>query len=68
MSCFCERNFACALAHTYARVSLSGFLATGDNRPLVFEQLPFSHPLYILYSSGTSGPPKCIIHSAGVRS
>lgn len=30
-----------------------------------FEQLPFSHPLYILFSSGTTGIPKCIVHSAG---
>jgi acetoacetyl-CoA synthetase len=30
-----------------------------------FEQLPFAHPLYILYSSGTTGVPKCIVHSAG---
>jgi acetoacetyl-CoA synthetase len=30
-----------------------------------FERLPFSHPLYILYSSGTTGVPKCIVHSAG---
>jgi len=30
-----------------------------------FEQLPFSHPLYIMYSSGTTGVPKCIVHSAG---
>ncbi|THH03812.1 hypothetical protein EW146_g10337, partial [Bondarzewia mesenterica] len=45
--------------------SLSVFLAAGDRLPLSFEQLPFSHPLYILYSSGTSGPPKCIVHSAG---
>jgi len=32
---------------------------------LYFEQLPFNHPLYILYSSGTTGKPKCIVHGAG---
>ncbi|MDP1733460.1 MAG: acetoacetate--CoA ligase, partial [Sulfuritalea sp.] len=30
-----------------------------------FVQLPFAHPLYILYSSGTTGVPKCIVHGAG---
>ncbi len=36
--------------------------APGDLR---FERLPFAHPLYILFSSGTTGIPKCIVHSAG---
>ncbi|KAE9391898.1 acetoacetyl-CoA synthetase [Gymnopus androsaceus JB14] len=45
--------------------TLNKFLSTGTGSELVFEQLPFNQPLFILYSSGTSGPPKCIVHSAG---
>uniref|UniRef100_A0A8D3DVW8 Acetoacetyl-CoA synthetase n=1 Tax=Scophthalmus maximus TaxID=52904 RepID=A0A8D3DVW8_SCOMX len=51
-------------------VFLDDFLASGrgdaDQFPqLEFEQLPFSHPLFIMYSSGTTGAPKCMVHSAG---
>jgi acetoacetyl-CoA synthetase len=34
-------------------------------KPLDFAQLPFEHPLFILFSSGTTGKPKCIVHSSG---
>ena len=33
--------------------------------PLAFEQVPFDHPLYIMYSSGTTGKPKCMVHGTG---
>ncbi len=41
------------------------FAARGDGAVLSFERLPFDHPLYILYSSGTTGLPKCLVHGAG---
>ncbi|XP_046495683.1 acetoacetyl-CoA synthetase isoform X2 [Equus quagga] len=49
-------------------VFLDDFLATGTGEQppqLEFEQLPFSHPLFIMFSSGTTGAPKCMVHSAG---
>ena len=41
------------------------FLADEASLEIEFEQLPFDHPLYIMYSSGTTGIPKCIVHGAG---
>jgi acetoacetyl-CoA synthetase len=44
-------------------VLFDDFLAS-EAEDLIFEQLPANHPLYILYSSGTTGVPKCIVHGA----
>ena len=41
------------------------WLAPGMGAPLSCERLPFDHPLFILFSSGTTGAPKCIVHGAG---
>ncbi|MFH2219441.1 MAG: acetoacetate--CoA ligase [Pseudomonadota bacterium] len=41
------------------------FKASESAASIEFEQLPFDHPLYIMYSSGTTGLPKCMVQSAG---
>ncbi|HLO78603.1 MAG TPA: acetoacetate--CoA ligase [Magnetospirillum sp.] len=46
-------------------VHLADFMAPFAARPVEFTRLPFAHPLYIMFSSGTTGAPKCIVHSAG---
>ena len=46
-------------------IHLADFIAPFPARAVEFIRLPFAHPLYIMYSSGTTGAPKCIVHSAG---
>ena len=59
--------FGCELGRCLLDDFLSGSVEpSGDVEELHFEQLPFNHPLFIMYSSGTTGPPKCMVHSAGV--
>jgi len=41
------------------------FISAETGLDIEFEQLPFDHPLYIMYSSGTTGLPKCMVQSAG---
>lgn len=40
-------------------------LLDNTSKIIEFEQVPFDHPVYIMYSSGTTGKPKCIVHGAG---
>jgi acetoacetyl-CoA synthetase len=46
-------------------VALDDALAPFEAKDVTFDRMPFNHPLYILFSSGTTGIPKCIVHGAG---
>jgi len=46
-------------------VRLDEWLRRYQSADIAFAQLPFNHPAYILFTSGTTGKPKCIVHGAG---
>ena len=46
-------------------VKMDDFLSGFDPKTLQYTRLPFNHPLFIMFSSGTTGVPKCIVHGTG---
>ena len=46
-------------------VTMGAFMAPHAPGEIAYAQLPFDHPIYILFSSGTTGVPKCIVHTQG---
>jgi acetoacetyl-CoA synthetase len=62
---FSIRDEAPDLSGIPGAVSWVDFVGGQPATEIEFAHLPFGHPLYIMYSSGTTGIPKCIVHGAG---
>jgi acetoacetyl-CoA synthetase len=53
------------ISHLPNSVRYDDFLSKEAGLEIDFEQLPFDHPVYIMFSSGTTGKPKCLVQGAG---
>ncbi|MFX0060910.1 MAG: acetoacetate--CoA ligase [Candidatus Hermodarchaeota archaeon] len=53
------------ISHIPHSVHYTDFLSSEKQPEIHFEQLPFDHPVYIMFSSGTTGKPKCMIQGSG---
>ncbi|MHA1189621.1 MAG: acetoacetate--CoA ligase [Alphaproteobacteria bacterium] len=60
-----DHDNAATVAKIAGGIALEIFLTPHTPKAPEFVRLPFSHPLFILFSSGTTGVPKCIVHGAG---
>ncbi|MGN6776849.1 acetoacetate--CoA ligase [Rhizobium sp.] len=58
-------NAEAVVAATPGARTLNDLVASFEAKAVEFEAVSFSHPLFILFSSGTTGVPKCIVHSTG---
>ena len=56
---------SCDISHIPNAVYYDQFQAKGTQLEIQFEQLPFDHPVFIMFSSGTTGKPKCMVQGAG---
>ena len=59
----CNWNASCSLRPI--KLTRLKDSVTKPTNSIEFKRLPFNHPLFVLYSSGTTGAPKCLVHGAG---